>query len=335
MIIKGSYQQPAFNKEIKEIMGNLSPKFSIIVPIYNVELYLEDCIQSVLHQSFQNYELICVNDGSTDSSLEILKSFNDPRIKILDQINQGQSVARNSALDIASGEYVWFVDSDDKIAENSLSALDEILRRELYEIVFFNAKVFFETKSLEQKGWHEYKRIIYGEINSLTLFESEMANGGAIVSPCCYIFKREAFDSLRFIPNIYHEDNPFYIELILSNPASSCYVLDKELFLRRVRYGSVMTSEKSIKHAIGYVVAIERLLEYKEIKKINNAHYDKFIAGLIGSLLFTSKDLTDREFKLKLNKYKRLPGLSFKRRLACSLPGLFSFYLKIKGGMEK
>lgn len=144
MIIKGSYQQPAFNKEIKEIMGNLSPKFSIIVPIYNVELYLEDCIQSVLHQSFQNYELICVNDGSTDSSLEILKSFNDPRIKILDQINQGQSAARNSALDIASGEYVWFVDSDDKIAENSLNALDEILRRELYEIVFFNAKVFLK-----------------------------------------------------------------------------------------------------------------------------------------------------------------------------------------------
>ncbi|MCP5815843.1 glycosyltransferase, partial [Klebsiella pneumoniae] len=77
--------------------------------------YLEDCIQSVLDQSFQSYELICVNDGSTDSSLEILKSFNDHRIKILDQINQGQSVARNAALDIASGEYVWFVDSDDKI----------------------------------------------------------------------------------------------------------------------------------------------------------------------------------------------------------------------------
>ncbi|HFL1539525.1 TPA: glycosyltransferase family 2 protein [Enterobacter asburiae] len=123
-------------------MGNLSPKFSIIVPIYNVELYLEDCIQSVLHQSFQNYELICVNDGSTDSSLEILKSFNDPRIKILDQINQGQSVARNSALDIASGEYAWFVDSDDKIAENSLNALDEILRRELYEIVFLMRRFF-------------------------------------------------------------------------------------------------------------------------------------------------------------------------------------------------
>ncbi|HBR1796169.1 TPA: glycosyltransferase [Klebsiella pneumoniae] len=316
-------------------MGSSSPKFSIIVPIYNVELYLEDCFQSVLDQSFQSYELICVNDGSTDSSLEILKSFNDHRIKILDQINQGQSVARNAALDIASGEYVWFVDSDDKIAENSLLELDKILRQQSYEMVFFNAKVFFETIELEKKGWHEYKRVIYGETNSLTLFESEMANGGAIVSPCCYVFKREVFNNIRYIPNIYHEDNPFYMELIFSNPTSSCYVLDKELFLRRVRSGSVMTSEKPMKHAIGYLVAIEYLLEYKKIKKINNTSYDKLIARLIDPSLFILKGSKCPEFKLNMKKYKKLPGLSFKKKLACNFPWLFSFYLKAKRGVKK
>ena len=87
---------------------------SIIVPIYNAEKYLKECIDSVLLQKdFNDYELICVDDGSTDSSLDILRSYSDPRLIILTHENQGAGVARNKGVEIAQGDYIMFLDSDD------------------------------------------------------------------------------------------------------------------------------------------------------------------------------------------------------------------------------
>ena len=90
-------------------------KISIIIPVYNVEKYLRQCLDSLIGQTLKNIEIICVNDGSKDNSLEILREYKnkDSRIVIIDQINQGVSVARNNALKIAKGEYIGFVDSDD------------------------------------------------------------------------------------------------------------------------------------------------------------------------------------------------------------------------------
>lgn len=90
-------------------------KISIIIPVYNVEKYLRQCLDSLIGQTLKDIEIICVNDGSKDNSLEILREYKnkDSRIVIIDQINQGVSVARNNALKIAKGEYIGFVDSDD------------------------------------------------------------------------------------------------------------------------------------------------------------------------------------------------------------------------------
>ena len=92
-------------------------KISIIVPVYNVESYLSNCIDSILNQTFKDFELILVNDGSTDKSLEICKHYKnmDDRIFIIDKKNGGLSSARNAGLDIIKGEYIGFVDSDDYI----------------------------------------------------------------------------------------------------------------------------------------------------------------------------------------------------------------------------
>ena len=98
---------------------------SVIVPVYNSAQYLSECLESVLSQSFKDFEAICINDGSTDNSLEILKQFQnkDPRIKIIDQENQGVSAARNAGLELATGKYVGFVDSDDTIQKNFFEKL--------------------------------------------------------------------------------------------------------------------------------------------------------------------------------------------------------------------
>lgn len=311
------------------------PKFSIIVPIYNVESFLKECIDSVLLQDFQDYELICINDGSTDNSLEVLKTFSDSRIKIINQENQGLSCARNAGLDVAAGEYIWFIDSDDKIAEHSLSELKKLIDQKPYDLVFFNATVFFDNKELENKEWFEYKRSSSGEIQSLSFFENEMKNNKLIVQSCCYIFKREFFKNIRFIPHIYHEDNPFFIQLIFQNPNALCYVVKKEFFLRRIRDNSIMTSKKSLKHFLGYSTSIHELLEYKHRNNINNVYYDKFLSNLIMGLFHISKQIDSNSCEFELNKYKSFHGLSFKQKIALRFPWILNFYQFAKKLIKK
>ena len=106
-------------------------KVSVIVPVYNVEKYLSRCLESLINQSLKDIEIICINDGSTDNSLQILKQFayKDNRIKIINQTNSGQSVARNKGLAIASGKYIGFVDSDDWIDNDYYEKMFETIER--------------------------------------------------------------------------------------------------------------------------------------------------------------------------------------------------------------
>ena len=111
---------------------------SIIIPIYNVEKYLNRCLDSVMKQSFQDIEIILVNDGSTDNSDNIIKSYLfDERIKYIYQKNKGLSEARNTGLNIASGEYVLFLDSDDSIEPNTCYELSQVIERFEVDIVVF------------------------------------------------------------------------------------------------------------------------------------------------------------------------------------------------------
>ncbi|MDR0911886.1 MAG: glycosyltransferase [Methanobrevibacter sp.] len=115
---------------LEKLKTDIKPKVSVIIPVYNREKYLKKCLDSVVNQTLKHIEIICVNDGSTDNSLKILEKYanEDSRIKILNQENQGQSVARNNGMLIAKGEYIGFVDSDDWIDLN------------FYEILFTEAK---------------------------------------------------------------------------------------------------------------------------------------------------------------------------------------------------
>ena len=98
-------------------------KLSIIIPVYNIEKYIANCLDTILNQPFKDVEIICVNDGSTDGSLEVLQKYKTHGITIIDKANEGSGVARNTALSIARGEYVYFVDGDDWLEENSLQKM--------------------------------------------------------------------------------------------------------------------------------------------------------------------------------------------------------------------
>ena len=100
-------------------------KFSIIIPVYNVEKFLPECLDSIAAQSLADIEIICIDDGSIDSSSKILEQYakNDKRLTILKQKNQGQGVARNNGLEIAKGDYILFVDPDDWIKDDTIKIL--------------------------------------------------------------------------------------------------------------------------------------------------------------------------------------------------------------------
>ena len=129
--------------DIKETEG-VVPKVSIIVPVYNMEKYLDKCIDSITNQTLKEIEIICVNDGSKDGSLDILKEHqkNDPRIKIIDKKNAGVSAARNDGITVATGEYIEFVDSDDYIDKETCEISYECAKKSDADIICFGWRNF-------------------------------------------------------------------------------------------------------------------------------------------------------------------------------------------------
>ena len=119
------------------LRGGKQVKISIIVPVYNVEGYLPACLESILAQTFSDFEVILINDGSADRSAKICREFaqKDERIRLVTQENKGQALARNLGLDYAQGEYITFIDADDRVASHYLAALYEAALAQDAEVV--------------------------------------------------------------------------------------------------------------------------------------------------------------------------------------------------------
>ncbi len=126
--------------------------FSIIIPAYNAEDYLSRCLESIFSQEFEDYEVIVINDGSTDGTAAILEQYaaKHPNLQMLIQSNQGMATARNRGLEVAQGEYILFVDSDDRLCPNALAALAPHLGGE--DIIGFGARIFHETAGASAGG---------------------------------------------------------------------------------------------------------------------------------------------------------------------------------------
>ena len=126
------------------------PTISIIVPVYNTSIYLEQCLNSIHNQSFKDYEVICVDDGSSDNSLHILKKYEKiiKNFKVISQKNQGVAVARNTGLANACGDYIVFIDSDDFVKENYLEVLYNESCKTNADVVICNFYRYYERSKL-------------------------------------------------------------------------------------------------------------------------------------------------------------------------------------------
>lgn len=194
------------NKTYQSIIEIIKPKkVSVIVPIYNTEDYLEKCIKSIIEQDYKNLEIILVNDGSTDSSLEICNRFKkqDNRIIVVDKKNSGQADARNAGLKLATGYYISFIDSDDWIDRKMISSL--VKNIEMYSCDVSVCSLHLTKKDYEEKNNDKYKIKIINPEDA----EYITAKYGYGASVCNKLYKKDKIEKILFEKSFCNEDGTF------------------------------------------------------------------------------------------------------------------------------
>lgn len=219
--------------------------FSIILPAYNAEKYIKQCIESLLEQSYNYFEIIIINDGSTDRTLDIIKTFlrKDSRIKLINKKNEGVSIARNRGLAQAIGEYIIFVDADDLVNKNLLSTLYLVIKEFNNELDYIR----YEYQTIDQAGNHLYpnyeriKRKKYNGkvINSNSCIKNIVRNEFFLWSGA---FKKDIINKNKIFFKegcTYNEDTLFMVSFFLY---SKNHIYIKDIMYKYRKYENAATS---------------------------------------------------------------------------------------------
>lgn len=247
---------------------------SLIIPVYKVEQYIAECIESVINQVTSDIEVIIVNDGTPDDSMLVIEKILGQQTSnirdcfiILHQQNQGQSSARNLALKVAKGEYIAFLDSDDVLSENYLSDLKNTIKKNNVDIVQFKSSRF-ETNTNERKAFD-----VGLQRNGLLQLDEnlmiEIFNQSAWF-PWLNIYKKELFDGLEFPVGIYYEDAALIPEIFLK--AKNIYFLESVLYFYRLNLnGSLLNT--SFENKRKHVDSFKSILELYALRMKENPIY--------------------------------------------------------------
>ncbi|MDO4341084.1 MAG: glycosyltransferase, partial [Eubacteriales bacterium] len=254
---------------LKQNSLHSTPLVSVIVPVYNVEPYLKECLESIRQQTLSSIEIICINDGSADLSLNILLECaeHDNRISVFSQQNSGQSAARNAGVRQASGEYIYFMDSDDILDIHALSVMYEQAKEDDLDVVYCDGSSFSDSEHCEEsveiyKEYYVRKHPYPGLYPGAALMRDMLSHEEYRVSPCLQLIKRSHFlkHDLWFCEGIIHEDNIFNYCCMLS--ADKTGYIGRSLFNRRIRPDSVMTSQTSFHHVYGYFYSYIKMNDF-------------------------------------------------------------------------
>ncbi len=249
-------------------MNQTTPEVSVIIPVYNSALYLEECLNSVLNQTLRDIEIICVDDGSTDGSLEILRQFEaEHGIILLTRSHRGVSAARNAGIDKASGKFLYFMDSDDVLREDALKKAVRFAESRNLDITHFNGVTFtlsneFGGVVIEQntlmKREHQYPKLMTGA----EMMEYFFRNNEYWMTAWLYLYRRSFCreHNLRFYEGIIHEDNLFAFLCLLS--ADRCAYIPETLYRKRIRPNSITTVPVSFDNAYGYFICHREMRDY-------------------------------------------------------------------------
>ncbi len=214
------------------------PEISVILPVFNSEEFVRKSIESVLAQTFEDFELIIVNDGSTDSSKDIIDSFEDDRIRLINQSNQGPGAARNNALRIAEGEYIMYLDSDDWFSSDALEvAYGEITKFDA-DLTFFKM-INFDGERYYENDWFELKTLQSFKNRTFKPIETPGSIFDLSVGVCQKIYNRSFLERIdaRFPEGIFFEDMPFFYYVFLK--AERISIVNRHLYVRRKHTSSI------------------------------------------------------------------------------------------------
>ena len=199
-------------------------KISVIIPVYNAEEFLDESINSILNQTFTDIELVCVNDGSKDNSLEMLNNFakNDSRVKVIDKPNGGCGSARNKALDNAKGEYVYFFDPDDYVLPNAFEKLYDNAISNDSDLVMFKIARFRDGEPIDYSipGFNFDEIFLDVNFDHFTFDYHDIKRFvlNASFAPWSKFYKKEfldKYDDFRFDLGVAFDDVPFHVKSLL------------------------------------------------------------------------------------------------------------------------
>lgn len=310
---------------------------SIIIPVYKVEPYLRECIDSIVKQPFNDYEVILIDDGSTDGSPAICDDYarRFPQLLVIHQKNAGVSAARNAGLDIAKGEWIWFVDADDMIMNGQM--LENLLEIKA-DLIMFGYQELLDNKIVGTATYDDCK---------------DMTKDRFLESHVSYfvwnmLFRRDIIEKyhLRFTEGVrMGEDLEFQYKYLIhsQHPIS----LSTQLYIYRKREGSAVNNSKSRNHAVtDGLVILKNLLDYIQQYSAKEAVWiDLRLQGLMKSLLYSAYHAGDvlshhkiqKDVRDTMDSYKKIGFHTFetlKMRLAyCNVYLYYMLnyiYLKIK-----
>lgn len=281
-------------------MSNNLPLISIIIPVYNVEKYLREALDSVVNQTYTNLEIIIVNDGSTDNSLNICNEYKDrdDRIRVISVPNGGLGAARNHGLNHATGEYISFLDSDDYCPNNAIELMYNALIDNGVDLTVGNCQIVIDDgqKLTPQKIPERKCEIISG----IDLIKSLLIGAS---SACVRLYKKSLWDGLRFPEGVINEDEPILIEVY--GRCNKVFMLDDVTYYYRKRSNSITTSDFSVKKLDMYYNAVnnEKLVAQIDEVLTEPAQY-KVIKSLLYCLVNLYKKKRNDEEKQACKKLR-------------------------------
>ena len=314
----------------------------VIVPVYNVENYLERCIDSILNQSFGEFKLILVNDGSTDRSGEICETYKeaDPRIQVINQENMGLSAARNRGLSASDKRHVSFVDSDDYIHRDMLKILYENLIENDADISVCDFKKVYEGQMLDYKQQDNNIRVL---TNIEAVEKIVIKNNTNMIIACGKLYKRDLFKDISYPKGKYHEDEfvtyklLYRSEKIVTTTAKLYYYTQRDQSITGNKY-SLKRLEKleGLKEAVDFFkekeeTELELAARYRYLFNIQIAYYRlRFELKSETSYRKELKELYGESYVSIVKDFDELP---VKKRLNLRLfyiaPNIYCYMVKI------
>lgn len=302
---------------------------SVIVPVYNVEKYLDKCIKSITNQSYRNIEIIIVNDGSTDSSGILSDEWQkkDNRIRVIHKENGGLSDARNVGIDASNGDWITFVDSDDYISENAIDEMLSVAEEGNYDIVIADAIHVFGAEEAPFYGYSVKKHYNSEEAICKLWYQKSY-----LPSAWGKIYRKNIWKDIRFTKGILFEDVDIMHELFF-RAHDICYI-DAGLYAYVHRENSITTQDFS-ERDLDILKICDKIIDftYGKSKNLKNAALAYSIVGNMRIFLETYGNQKYTEINKKCNKYICCNGykvlLNRNTRLK-TICGIILFYLNKK-----